>query len=158
MTMIEERHGSSEGERMAAAIEARTLTRTYRSGHGVFALNFRVEEGEIFGFLGPNGAGKTTTIRLLMGMLQATSGEARVYGLDVWRQSPAVKARVGFVPGDLHLYERMTGEALLRFLAGFRSPGSLERGRRLARHLDLDLHRRIRHLSKGNRQKLILVQ
>src|SRR5215831_5659190 len=127
-----------------SAIEARALTRTYRGGRGVFELGFHVEEGEIFGFLGPNGAGKTTTIRLLMGMMRPTSGGARVFGLDTWRQSPAVKARIGFVPGDLHLYERMTGEGLLRFLAGFRPPGSLERGRRLARHLDLDLHRRIR--------------
>ncbi len=143
---------------MTAAIEARALTRTYRGGRGVFELDFHVEEGEIFGFLGPNGAGKTTTIRVLMGMLRPTSGEARVFGLDCWRQSPAVKARIGFVPGELHLYERMTGDALLRFLAGYRGPGSLERGRALARRLDLDLHQRARHLSKGNRQKLILVQ
>jgi ABC-2 type transport system ATP-binding protein len=143
---------------MTAAIEARALTRTYRGGRGVFELDFHVEEGEIFGFLGPNGAGKTTTIRVLMGMLRPTSGEARVFGLDVWRQSPAVKARIGFVPGELHLYERMTGEALLRFLAGYRSRGSLERGRALAKQLDLDLHQRVRHLSKGNRQKLILIR
>ena len=141
-----------------SAIEARALTRTYRGGRGVFELDFRVEEGEIFGFLGPNGAGKTTTIRLLMGMLRPTSGEARVFGLDTWRQSPAAKARIGFVPGDLRLYERMTGEAVLRFLAGYRPQGSLDRGRRLARQLDLDLSQRVRHLSKGNRQKLILVQ
>ena len=141
-----------------SAIEARALTRTYRGGRGVFELDFRVEEGEIFGFLGPNGAGKTTTIRLLMGMLRPTSGEARVFGLDTWRQSPAAKARIGFVPGDLRLYERMTGEAVLRFLAGYRPRGSLDRGRRLARQLDLDLSQRVRHLSKGNRQKLILVQ
>ena len=153
--MIEER--SNKGERVPA-IEARALTRRYRGGHGVFELGFQVEEGEIFGFLGPNGAGKTTTIRLLMGMLRPTSGGARIFGLDTWTQSPAVKARIGFVPGDLHLYERMTGDDLLHFLAGYRAHGSLDRGRRLAKHLDLDLHRRVQHLSKGNRQKLILVQ
>ena len=134
------------------------MTRTYRGGRGVFDLDFRVEEGEIFGFLGPNGAGKTTTIRVLMGMLRPTSGSVRVLGLDAWRQSPAVKAGIGFVPGELHLYERMTGDALLRFLAGYRRAGSLERGRALARRLDLDLRQRVRHLSKGNRQKLILAQ
>ena len=143
---------------MTTAIEARALTRTYRGGRGVFDLDFSVEEGEIFGFLGPNAAGKTTTIRVLMGTLRPTAGEARVFGMDVWRRSPAVKTRIGFVPGELHLYERMTGDGLLRFLAGYRGPGSLDRGRALARRLDLDLHQRVRHLSKGNRQKLILVQ
>jgi ABC-2 type transport system ATP-binding protein len=143
---------------MGAAIEARALTRTYRGGRGVFELGFRVEEGEIFGFLGPNGAGKTTTIRVLMGMIRPTSGEARVFGLDVWRQSAAVKARIGFVPGDLHLYERMTGEGLLRFFASYRPPGTMERAHQLARRFELDLRQRVRHLSKGNRQKLILVQ
>src|SRR5215470_7336629 len=97
------------------AIEVRALTRTYSGGHGVFGLDFRVEEGQIFGFLGPSGAGKTTTIRLLMGMLRPTSGGARVFGLDTWTQSAEVKTRIGFVPGDLHLYERMSGDDLLCF-------------------------------------------
>ncbi len=113
--MIEERSGRRGGERVPT-IEARALTRRYRGGHGAFELGFHVDEGEIFGFLGPNGAGKTTTIRLLMCLLRPTSGEARVFGLDTWRQFPAVKARIAFVPGDLHLYERMTGEGLVRFL------------------------------------------
>ena len=143
---------------MTPAIEAQGLTRTYRGGRGVFELDFQVQEGEIFGFLGPNGAGKTTTIRVLLGLLRPTGGHVQVFGLDVWRQSPAVKARIGFVPGELHLYDRMTGDALLGFLAGYRAPGSYDRGRKIARDLDLDLHQRVRHLSKGNRQKLVLVQ
>jgi ABC-2 type transport system ATP-binding protein len=140
------------------AIVARRLSKVYRGGRGVFEIDFAVREGEIFGFLGPNGAGKTTTIRTLIGLLRPTAGEVTIFGLDCWRQSPAVKARVGFVPGDPRLYEKMTGAAFLEFMAGFRTRGTLGRAHKLARDFDLDLKPTIRHLSRGNRQKLLLVQ
>jgi ABC-2 type transport system ATP-binding protein len=142
---------------MGTAIECSGLTKTYRGGRGVFDLNFQVAEGEIFGFLGPNGAGKTTTIRTLMGLLRPTGGSVRVFGFDSWRASPAVKAQVGFVPGELHLYDGMRGHALIEFAAGFRPEGTVMRAKQLARQFDLDLHQRIRHLSKGNRQKLVII-
>src|SRR5450759_762367 len=142
---------------MGTAIECSGLTKTYRGGRGVVDLNCQVAEGEIFGCLGPNGAGKTTTIRTLMGLLRPTGGCARVFGFDSWRASPAVKARVGFVPGELHLYDGMRGHALIEFAAGFRPEGTLMRAKQLARQFDLDLHQRIRHLSKGNRQKLVII-
>jgi ABC-2 type transport system ATP-binding protein len=138
-------------------IEARGLTKVYRGGRGVFDLDLAVREGEIFGFLGPNAAGKTTTIRTLLGFLRPTVGVARVLGLDAWSASAAVKAQVGFIPGELHLYDRMRGSEFLSFLAGFRAAGALDHASRLATKLDLDLRQRIRHLSKGNRQKLIVV-
>jgi beta-exotoxin I transport system ATP-binding protein len=140
------------------AILARRLTKVYRGGRGIHEIDFSVRRGEIFGFLGPNGAGKTTTIRTLMGLLRPSRGTATVFGLDCWQQSPGVKDRVGFVPADPRLYERMTGAAFLEFMAGFRGRGALDNARKLAAELDLDLHPKIRQLSRGNRQKLLLVQ
>ena len=139
-------------------ISAKRFSKVYRGGRGAFELDFGVEEGEIFGFLGPNGAGKTTTIRSLIGLLRPTAGALTVFGHDCWRESAAVKAQVGFVSADPRLYEKMTGGAFLEFMAGFRARGTMDRARKLARELDLDLKPRIRHLSRGNRQKLLLVQ
>jgi ABC-2 type transport system ATP-binding protein len=139
-------------------IVAQGLSKVYRGGRGVFEIDFAVRKGEIFGFLGPNGAGKTTTIRTLLGLLRPTGGKASVFGLDCWRQSTAVKRLLGFVSADPRLYEKMTGHLFLEFMAGFRSRGTLDRAKRLAAEFDLDLNPRIRQLSRGNRQKLLLVQ
>lgn len=146
------------GGAMAAPIELVNLTYSYGSQRGVVDLTFSVNEGEIFGFLGPNGAGKTTTIRVLMGLMRPTSGYVRVFGLDSWRDSTSVKAKVGFLPGDIRLYEHMTGHEFLGFFASFRGTSDLRRGEDLAGRLEVELGRRIKHLSKGNRQKLALVQ
>ncbi|MDI3339467.1 MAG: ABC transporter ATP-binding protein [Sphaerobacter sp.] len=143
---------------MTPPIDVQGLTRAYGTRRGIIDLTFTVEEGEIFGFLGPNGAGKTTTIRVLMGLLKPTSGRARIFGLDCWADAPAVKARVGYLPGEIFLYERMTGAEFLDFMAAFRDKPSRRRRDELAERLDLDLSRPIRHLSKGNRQKLAIVQ
>lgn len=140
------------------AVSARHLSKVYRGGRGIFEVDFAVRVGEIFGFLGPNGAGKTTTIRTLIGLLRPTAGSATIFGLDCWREATAAKAKIGFVPADPRLYEKMTGAAFLEFMASFRGPGTLERAHKLAVEFDLDLHPRIRHLSRGNRQKLVLIQ
>ena len=142
---------------MPAPLELADLTYSYGKRRGIVGLTLAVREGEIFGFLGPNGAGKTTTIRQLMGLLRPSGGSARVFGLDCWRDAPAVKRRVGFLPGEIRLYERLTCAEFLDFFAAFR-PGSAERRRALSERLDLDLGVHIRQLSKGNRQKLALVQ
>jgi ABC-2 type transport system ATP-binding protein len=139
-------------------INVEHLTRSYGKRRGVIDLTFEVQEGEIFGFLGPNGAGKTTTIRQFMGLLRPTSGTARVFDRDCWSESAAVKAFVGFLPGDLHLYEHMTGQEFLDFFAAFRPGESPQRHHLLAERLDLDLTPHIKQLSKGNRQKLAIVQ
>ncbi|MDQ3923461.1 MAG: ABC transporter ATP-binding protein [Actinomycetota bacterium] len=139
-------------------IEAERLTRYYGKRRGVIDLTFEVEEGEIFGFLGPNGAGKTTTIRQLMGMMRPSSGSARVFGLDCWHDSTLVKEKVGFLPGEIHLYEKMTGEEFLDFFGAFRRSRNEGRQRALAKRLELDLSQHIKHMSKGNRQKLAVVQ
>jgi ABC-2 type transport system ATP-binding protein len=139
-------------------IQVDRLTRFYGKNRGVDDLAFTVERGEIFGFLGPNGAGKTTTIRLLMGLIRPTRGSARIFGLDCWRDATAVKSHVGYVPGDARLYEGMTGAQFFDFLAGFRGGVDPARRRMLVERFEVDLSRTIKHLSKGNRQKIALVQ
>ncbi len=143
---------------MVAVIETERLTRFYGKRRGIEDLDLDISEGEIFAFLGPNGAGKTTTIRLLMGLLRPTRGRARIFGLDCWSASARVHDRVGFLPGELRLYEHLTGAELLDFFASFRPRADPARRARLAERLDVDLSVRIRHHSKGNRQKLGLVQ
>jgi len=144
-------------------IEARSLTKRYGSSRGVEDLTFDVRRGEAFGFLGPNGAGKTTTIRTLLDFIRPTSGTVRIFGLDPRREGVRVHRRVGYLPGELALYERMTGHAFLRAFAELRGagePGSGGASRigELAERLDLDLSRRIHELSHGNKQKIGLVQ
>ncbi len=141
---------------MADVIRAEQLTKTYGQNRGIVEVDFSVQAGEVFGFLGPNGAGKTTTIRLVLDLIRPTSGRLSVFGLDARRDSVAIRRRLGYLPGDLRLYERMTGRDLLEFFGHLR--GSRGRGDALAERLDLDLDRRIKELSRGNRQKIGLVQ
>ena len=141
---------------MAQVIRAEQLTKTYGQNRGIVDVDFAVEAGEVFGFLGPNGAGKTTTIRLALDLIRPTSGRLSVFGLDSRRDSVAIRRRLGYLPGDLRLYERMTGRELLEFFGNLRAGRG--RGDALAERLDLDLDRRIKELSRGNRQKIGLVQ
>lgn len=140
-------------------IEAEHLTKRYGSQRGVSDLTFSVQPGEVFGFLGPNGAGKTTTIRQLMGLIQPTNGSVRIFGYDCWFESKRTKARIGYLPGDIHLYETLTGREFLAFFAAFRSAAVEEkRVAELAQRLEVNLQRKIKHLSKGNRQKIGIIQ
>ena len=139
-------------------IQVERLSRSYGKRRGIVDLTFEVQEGEIFGFLGPNGAGKTTTIRQLMGLMRPTSGSTRIFGLDCWKDSTRVKEKVGFLPGDIRLYEKMTGEELLDFFAAFRGVRHRRYRSELAERLGLDLGTKIKHMSKGNRQKLAVAQ
>ena len=97
------------------------LSKDYGSGRGLFELDLEVRQGEVFGFLGPNGAGKSTTMRLLLDLIRPTSGSARVLGLDTVNDSLEIRRRVGFLPGDLALYPKLTGRAMLDYLA--QAPG-----------------------------------
>jgi ABC-2 type transport system ATP-binding protein len=145
---------------MAPVIAVRDLTKRYGRSRGVEALTFEVGSGEAFGFLGPNGAGKTTTIRTLLDFIRPTSGSVRVFGMDPRREGVRVHRRVGYLPGELALYERMTGGDLLRAFADLRGgpPGIRARILELADRLGVDLTRRIHDLSHGNKQKIGLVQ
>src|SRR5580692_1788058 len=102
------------------AIQTSGLSKDYGSGRGLFGLDLEVREGEVFGFLGPNGAGKSTTLRLLLDLIRPTAGSARVLGLDTVSDSLEIRRRVGFLPGDLALYRKLTGRAVLDYLARLR--------------------------------------
>jgi ABC-2 type transport system ATP-binding protein len=139
------------------AIATGGLTKDYGGGRGLADLDLEVGVGEVFGFLGPNGAGKTTTIRLLMGMIRPTAGSARVFGLDCQREAVAVKRLVGYVPGELPDWGRLRGSEITASLAALRGGVDPSHVARLCEQLELDLSRRWRELSRGNKQKLALV-
>jgi ABC-2 type transport system ATP-binding protein len=138
------------------AIETRGLTKDYGSGRGIFDLDLVVATGEVFGFLGPNGAGKTTTIKQLMGMIHPTRGSAAIFGLDAERDSVEVKRRVGYVPGELPQFGGWRGSEIVAYLAGLRGGVEDSAVADVASRLDLDLGRRYREYSHGNKQKLAL--
>ncbi|GMA16297.1 ABC transporter ATP-binding protein [Deinococcus metallilatus] len=139
------------------AIETSGLSKLYRRGVGLHPLSLGIAAGEIFGFLGPNGAGKTTTIRTLLGFLHPTGGEARIFGRDVWREREAVHARVGYLPGEVHLPRDLSARELLERCARLRGTHDITYGLEVARRLELDIAPRLGTLSKGNRQKVGLV-
>jgi ABC-2 type transport system ATP-binding protein len=142
---------------VTSAIVMHGLTKDYGSGHGLFDLDLEVAEGEVFGFLGPNGAGKTTTIRLLMGVIHASAGSATIFGLDCDRDSVAVKRDVGYLPGELPQFGGMRGNEVVTYLGGMRGGIDSARVKELSERLELDLGRRFREYSRGNKQKLGLV-
>jgi ABC-2 type transport system ATP-binding protein len=142
----------------ANAIDLQHVTKRYRSGAGIHDISLGVHAGEVFGFLGPNGAGKSTTIRLTMDLIRPDFGTIQVLGLDVRREGPQVRRRVGYLPGELSLYEHLTGLEQLEHLRALRGepPGrSIED---LAERFVLDVRRPIRELSRGNKQKVGLIQ
>jgi len=126
-------------------------------GRGLFDLDLDVGVGEILGFLGPNGAGKTTTIRLLMGMIFPTRGTAQIFGLDCQRESLAVKTKVGYLPGELPQFGGLRGSEIIAYLGGLRGGVDPARVKAISERLELDLGRRFREYSRGNKQKLELV-
>jgi ABC-2 type transport system ATP-binding protein len=142
---------------MTSAIVMHGLTKDYGSGHGLFDLDLEVAEGEVFGFLGPNGAGKTTTIRLLMGVIHASAGTATIFGLDCDSDSVAVKRDIGYLPGELPQFGGMRGSEVVTYLGGMRGGIDTARVKELSERLELDLGRRFREYSRGNKQKLGLV-
>ncbi len=142
---------------MPEAIELRGLTRWYGKRRGVIDLEADVHEGEVFGFLGPNGAGKTTTIRMLLGLIRPSSGTARILGLDPWTDTAAVHARLAHLGSDPGYLGDMNAASLLDYLGALRG---LPRGawRPIAERLELDPSVPIRKLSRGNRQKVGVVE
>ncbi len=140
------------------AIVAENLTKFYGPTRGIEDVNLEVREGEVFGFLGPNGAGKTTTIRILLDLIRPTRGRATILGLDTRKDSIAVRRRVGYLPGEPGLYDHLTGEEYLGYMAGLRSGVDPSRRKDLAQRLDIDLGRRIKALSHGMKQKVAIIQ
>ncbi|MEO6207517.1 MAG: ABC transporter ATP-binding protein [Candidatus Limnocylindrales bacterium] len=142
---------------MTAVIHTERLTKTYGTHRGITDLDLDVEEGEIFGFLGPNGAGKTTTMRVLLDLIRPTSGRAEVFGIQTNEDPVAIHRRVGYLPGEFDLYDRLTGADTIDYFANLR--GSVDRRyvAELIERLDLDPTRRFKEYSKGNKQKVGLV-
>lgn len=140
------------------AIEVTSLTKRYGRSRGVDDLDFEVAAGEVFGFLGPNGAGKTTTIRLLLDLIRPTSGSAKILGLDCRTHSLEVRRCVGYIPGELNLYPGNTGSELIAWFARLRGGVDDDVVSGLVERFDVEMDRPVGSLSKGNRQKIGLVQ
>ncbi|MGM9474675.1 ABC transporter ATP-binding protein [Pseudarthrobacter sp. YS3] len=143
---------------MTAAISARSLTKKFGRREVLHGIDFAVEAGSVFGVIGPNGAGKTTTMRCLLDIIRPSSGEIRVLGVDPRAGGPELRRRIGYLPGELFLEGRVTGRRLLDHYAAISGPVAPGRIDELAERLGLDLDRHTRKLSKGNKQKLGLLQ
>ena len=142
---------------MTAAVETFGLTKRYGSVTAVAGLSLRVEPGQVFGFLGPNGAGKSTTIRLLMALQRPTRGRAALLGLDAGADSVEIHRRVGYLPGDLELFPRLTGRQHIEWFARARGGVDASLAEHLVERFQVVADRPVRELSKGNRQKIGLV-
>jgi ABC-2 type transport system ATP-binding protein len=121
-------------------------------------LSIRVRKGEVYGFLGPNGAGKSTTIRLLLNFIQPSSGSATILGLDVVKDSVLLRQKIGYLSGDFKAYDKMTGEQFLAYMNALQPVKRKAMITQLAKTFNANLHKRIRDLSKGNRQKIGIIQ
>lgn len=142
---------------MTTVIRTEQLTKAYGVYRGIIDVDLDVTEGEIFGFLGPNGAGKTTTMRVLLDLIRPTSGRAEIFGIETTRDPVAIHRRVGYLPGEFDLYDRLSGADTIAYFANLR--GGVDAGyvSQLVERLDLDPSRRFREYSKGNKQKVGLV-
>lgn len=143
---------------MTPAIELTRLRKRYGRHTAVDSLDLSIETGTVFGLIGPNGAGKTTTLRMILDIIRPTEGTIRVLGEDPRRGGPALRRRIGFIPGELRLDGRATGRRMLDFYAEVSGPVRPGMIGELADRLDLDLSRPVHALSKGNKQKLGVVQ
>lgn len=140
-----------------SVIETKNLSKFYGNVKGVESLSFSVESGEIFGFLGPNGAGKTTTIRTLLGFLKPTDGKGFIFGKDITKNSVEILKNVGYIPGELSLYEHLTGQQFLDYFSNIRNT-DLPLLDELLEIFELPLERKIKGYSRGMKQKLGIIQ
>src|SRR5437773_8790451 len=139
-------------------LQTENLTKDYGRHRALQDVSLTVEAGEIFGLLGPNGSGKTTALRLLLGFLKPTTGRAAIAGHDCWRDGVAARRHVAYLPGELRLYENMTGRQLIQFLTRLRGLRDGNDLGQLATRFDIDLDRPIAHLSSGMKRKVALLQ
>jgi ABC-2 type transport system ATP-binding protein len=142
---------------MTAIIQTEQLTKSYGVHRGIVEVDLTVNEGEAFGFLGPNGAGKTTTIRTLLDHLRPTSGKAFVFGIETTVDPVAIHERVGYLPGEFTLYDKLTGGQTIEYFANLRGGVDRVYQASLVERLDLDTSRKFKEYSKGNKQKVGLV-
>jgi ABC-2 type transport system ATP-binding protein len=140
-------------------IETKNLTKIYRGTKfkALDNLNLEVNEGEIFGFIGPNGAGKTTTIRLFLDLIRPTKGSAKIFGLDINKNSVAIRQEIGFLPGEIFLPENFTGKSCIDYYKRFKKNVDEKYLKSLTDSLEFGVNKKIREYSKGNRQKLSII-
>ncbi len=139
------------------AIRTESLTKHYGETVALDHLDLAIEEGEVYGYLGPNGAGKTTTIRLLLGLHRPTAGRAELFGVDAWAQPVAAHRRLAYVAGEPFLWPSLTGGETLEFLARLHGGTDAAYRDTLVERFELDTRKKVRALSKGNRQKVQLI-
>src|SRR6476660_7191768 len=142
---------------MTAVIETEQLTKSYGEHRGIIDVDLTVNQGEVFGFLGPNGAGKTTTIRTALDLIRPTSGRVLVFGIESSADPVAIHRRVGYIPGEFTLYDRLTGGQTIQYFANLRGGVDPTYQQALIDRLDLDTSRKFKEYSKGNKQKVGLV-
>jgi ABC-2 type transport system ATP-binding protein len=142
---------------VADVIRTEQLTKSYGAHRGIIDLDLSVTEGEAFGFLGPNGAGKTTTIRTLLDHLRPTSGKAYVFGIETTVDPVGIHRRLGYLPGEFLLYDKLTGGQTIEYFANLRGGVDKTYQQQLVKRLDIDPSRKFKELSKGNKQKIGLV-
>ena len=142
---------------MSEAIRTEQLSKRYADTLALDALDLAVAKGEVYGYLGPNGAGKTTTIRLLLGLHRASSGSARLFGVDAWADPVTAHRRLAYVAGEPFLWPSLTSEETLEFLARLHGGTDIDYRQQLIERFQLDTRKKVRALSKGNRQKVQLI-
>lgn len=142
---------------MMNVIETRKLTKSYGRQEALRGVDLTVKQGEVYGFIGPNGAGKSTTIRIFLGMLRKSGGEAKLLGGDPWQDAVTLHQRLVYVPGDVTLWPNLTGGEVIDFLVGLHGKINPSRRKELLDRFQLDPKKKCRSYSKGNRQKVALV-
>ena len=142
---------------MDPVIRTERLTKAYGSHRGIIEVDLTIEPGEAFGFLGPNGAGKTTTIRTLLDHIRPTSGRAFVFGIETTVDPVAIHRRVGYLPGEFTLYDKLSGGQTIEYFANLRGGVDDAYQRQLMERLEVDPSRKFREYSKGNKQKIGLI-
>ncbi len=140
-----------------ASIDCQNLVKTFGSFRALDGLNLQVAPGEVHGFLGPNGSGKSTTIRILLGLLRASGGQARLLGADPWADAVNVHRRLAYVPGDVNLWPALSGGECIDLFGSLRGGLDPKRRAHLLKLFELDPTKKTRTYSKGNRQKVALV-
>jgi ABC-2 type transport system ATP-binding protein len=138
-------------------LEVKDLTKKFGGFTALECINFSMNEGEICGFIGPNGAGKSTTIRVLLGLLKPTKGEAKIFGLDAWKDAVEIHKRIAYVPGDANLWPNLTGGEVIDLFLKMRGNGNRSKKEEMMKRFDLDPTKKCRAYSKGNRQKIALI-
>jgi len=142
---------------MSYSIELSNVTKNFGKVVALKNINLQVNEGEVFAYIGPNGAGKSTTIRVLLGILKATAGNAKVFGRDAWKEAVEIHRKIAYVPGDVNLWPNLTGGEVIDLFVNLRGKHDKALREKLIKDFDLDPTKKCRTYSKGNRQKVALV-